>query len=50
LRTGGDLAVLLKAGGWRSSAFRAYMDEVAIRNTLATSNLHTLLDMDGVED
>ena len=50
LSKGGDLAVLLKAGGWRSSAFRAYMDEMDIQNTVATANLQTLLDIDGVED
>ena len=29
---GGDLSTLLKAGGWRSNAFRSYLDMIGIEN------------------
>ena len=43
---GGDLATILKAGGWKSSAFRVYLDMMGLENAVVTASLGALLDMD----
>ena len=46
VQSGGDLSTLLQAGGWRSSAFRAYLDLVGLENRLFTASADRLLDLD----
>ena len=43
---GSDLVAILKAGGWRSSAFRSYLDIVGIENKIASSGADALVDLD----
>ena len=46
--SGGDLPTLLRAGGWRSSAFRSYLDMVDIENKVLNATVHALVDLDHV--
>ena len=46
--SGGDLPMLLRAGGWRSSAFRSYLDMVDIENRVLSATIHALVDLDHV--
>ena len=41
---GGDLATLLRAGGWKSSAFRSYLDMVGLENTVCQAGLEALFE------
>ena len=50
IQNGGDLATLLRAGGWRGSAFRVYLDMIGVENMVVTENIHTLLDIDAGEE
>jgi len=50
IQKGGDLATLLRAGGWRSSAFRTYMDLVGLENAIVSKSLHALLDLDAGDE
>ena len=43
---GGDLATLLRAGSWKSGAFRAYLDMVGVENAVVAASIQTLLDLD----
>ena len=43
---GGDLVTLLKAGGWRGAAFRAYVDVMGVENAILTRGVETLVDLD----
>ena len=47
---GGDLATLLRAGGWRSSAFKSYLDMIGLENRVITATLHSLVDLDQGSD
>ena len=49
LLNGGDLPTLLRAGGWRSSAFKSYLDLMGLENAVVTASLNTLLSLDGEE-
>ena len=46
---GGDLATLLRAGGWRSSAFRAYLDLVGLEKKVLAASIQALVDLDIAE-
>ena len=46
VKGGGDLPTLLKAGGWRSSAFKAYMDLMGIENAVFTASVNKLIELD----
>ena len=46
ISSGGDLSTLLKAGGWRSSAFRAYLDLVGLENSVVSQSISSLFDLD----
>ena len=48
--TGSDLATILKAGSWRSSAFRAYLNLVGVEDKLVAPTLSSLVDMDADEE
>ena len=41
---GGDLATLLRAGGWRSAAFRSYLDLVGLETRVCQEGLSALLE------
>ena len=43
---GGDLATLMLAGGWRSSAFRAYLDLMGIEKSIFSGAVDVLVDLD----
>ena len=43
---GGSLPLLLKAGGWKSSAFKAYLDMVGLEDDVLKSSLLHLVDID----
>ena len=43
---GGDLSVLLKAGGWRSSAFKSYLDLIGLERAVISASLQALVDLD----
>ena len=43
---GGDLATLLRAGSWKSSAFRAYLDLVGVENAVVAASIQSLFDFD----
>ena len=47
---GCDLATLLMAGGWRSSAFRSYMDMAGIERSLFPKNVDLLLDFEEIDE
>ena len=44
---GGGLPTLLKAGGWRSAAFKSYLDMMGLEDDLFKASVHTLIDLDG---
>ena len=46
---GCSLATLLKAGGWRSSAFHAHMDLMGVENRIFTASADALVDFDEFE-
>ena len=43
---GGDLATLLRAGSWKSSAFRSYLDLVGVENAVVAASIQNLFDSD----
>ena len=43
---GGDLATLLRAGGWKSAAFRSYLDLVGVEDSVCQVGLTALLNAD----
>ena len=43
---GGGLATLLRAGSWKSGAFRTYLDLVGVENAVVTASIQTLFDLD----
>ena len=45
---GGDLATLLKAGGWKSAAFRSYLDLGGVEGAVCQVGLSALLNEDEV--
>ena len=47
LEKGGDLHTLLPAGGWRSSAFRSYLDLMGLENSVVSASINALIDLDG---
>ena len=44
--SGGDLPTLLRAGGWRSSAFSVYLDMVGLEKQVITASVNALVDLD----
>ena len=48
--SGGDLSTLLRAGGWRSSAFRAYLDLVGLERKVLATSIQALVDLDSHEN
>ena len=46
VKCGGDLATLLRAGGWRSGAFRSYLDMVGLENSVISASAQALVDLD----
>ena len=44
--SGSSLATLLRAGGWKSSAFTAYLDFAGIENSAFSKHAEQLLDLD----
>ena len=46
VNAGGNLATLLQAGGWKSSAFTAYLDFAGVEDALFTHHADSLLDFD----
>ena len=42
----GDLATLLRAGGWKSAAFRSYLDLVGVEDSVCQVGLTALLNAD----
>ena len=49
VKSGSDLATLLKAGGWRSSAFKSHMDIMGIENAIFTASVNKLIELDEEE-
>ena len=47
---GGDLSTLLLAGGWRSSAFKAYLNIVGVEKNVFSATYGSLLDLDEDSD
>ena len=47
---GAHLSTILLAGGWRSSAFRAYMDLHGLEKEVVSASLSTLIDLDEEEE
>ena len=47
---GGDLTTLLLAGGWRSSAFKAYLNIVGVEKNVFSATYGSLLDLDEDSD
>ena len=43
---GGDLATLLRAGGWKSNAFSAYLDMVGLESKVFHASINALVDLD----
>ena len=43
---GGDLPTLLLAGGWKSTAFRAYLDGIGLESQAFTKSVTRLVDLD----
>ena len=43
---GGDLATLLRAGGWKSASFRSYLDLVGLDNSVCQAGLEALFEDD----
>ena len=43
---GGGLATLLKAGSWRSSAFKTYLDFMGLEDSVVRLSVQSLLDID----
>ena len=43
---GGDLATLLRAGSWKSGAFRAYLDLVGVESAVVAASIQSLCDLD----
>ena len=48
--SGGDLPMLLRAGGWRSNAFSVYLDMVGLERQVITASVHALVDLDENEN
>ena len=46
---GGDLATLLLAGGWRSAAFKAYLNVVGLEKSVFSATVGSLIDLDDDE-
>ena len=49
VRRGGDLPTLLKAGGWKSSAFKSYLDMMGLEDEVFSASVQTLVDLDDAE-
>ena len=47
---GGSLAVILKAGGWHSSAFQSYLDLVGLGRKVFAAGADALIDLGQEED
>ena len=47
---GGDLGALLIAGGWRSTAFRHYLDAIGVERATFRATFSRLIDVDEVLD
>ena len=47
LENGSDLPTLLRAGGWKSNAFKANLDLMGLENAVVRASLNTLLSLDG---
>ena len=43
---GGNLALLLKAAGWRSNAFKSYLDMIGVESEAFTTCAPMILEMD----
>ena len=46
LDKGGDLGTIMRAGSWRSGAFKTYLDMVGLQRRVVASTFRALVDLD----